>query len=224
MPGINDAEIPKLITFARECGAGKKFPPLGIQKFERYKYGRTPKGVKVQSWWQFFNRSIKEWEKASGLVLRLDPKRDFGTVHRPSLPLVFKKGEKTNVEIRAPRLDPRRAARSGKKPGGLGLWLRQGIRPDPGKISSLRKTTSTWPCRFDPDPVFSLREVFNRRILQKGLHWRKNSREAATLTRYERVRGWCTRQGFVVVRPVTRDYREWGVVPRPISLYSSLLY
>ena len=102
MPGINDAEIPKLIAFARECGAGKKFPPLGIQKFERYKYGRTPKGVKVQSWWQFFNRSIKEWEKASGLSLRLDPNRDFGTVHRPSLPLVFKKGEKTNVEVRAP--------------------------------------------------------------------------------------------------------------------------
>lgn len=102
MPGINDAEIPELIAFARECGAGKKFPPLGIQKFERYKYGRTPKGVKVQSWWQFFNRSIKEWEKASGLSLRLDPGRDFGTVRRPSLPLVFKKGEKATVEIRAP--------------------------------------------------------------------------------------------------------------------------
>jgi len=102
MPGINDAEIPKLIRFARECGAGKRFPPLGIQKFERYRYGRTPKGVKVQSWWQFFNRSIREWEKESGLVLRLDPERDFGTVRRPSLPLVFKKGEKATVEIRAP--------------------------------------------------------------------------------------------------------------------------
>jgi hypothetical protein len=102
MPGINDAEIPKLIQFARECGAGKRFPPLGIQKFERYKYGRTPKGVKVQSWWQFFNRSIKEWEKASGLSLRLDPERDFGTVRRPFLPLVFRKGEKATVEIKAP--------------------------------------------------------------------------------------------------------------------------
>jgi len=63
MPGINDAEIPKLIEFARECGAGKRFPPLGIQKFERYRYGRTPKGVKVQSWWQFFNRSIRNGRK-----------------------------------------------------------------------------------------------------------------------------------------------------------------
>jgi hypothetical protein len=102
MPGINDAEIPKLIDFAKACDAGKRFPPLGIQKFERYKYGRTPKGVKVQSWWQFFNRSIKEWEKASGLCLRLDPNRDFGTFRRPSLPQVFKKGEKATVEIMAP--------------------------------------------------------------------------------------------------------------------------
>jgi hypothetical protein len=102
VPGINDAEIPRLIHFAQECGAGKRFPPLGIQKFERYRYGRTPKGIKVQSWWQFFNRSIKEWEKSSGLHLRLDPRRDFVTVRRPSLPQVFKKGEKATVEIRAP--------------------------------------------------------------------------------------------------------------------------
>ena len=37
LPGINDAEIPKIIGFAKECGAGKRFPPLGIQKFERYR-------------------------------------------------------------------------------------------------------------------------------------------------------------------------------------------
>ena len=102
IPGINDAEIPELIRFAQEIGAGKRFPPLGIQKFERYRYGRSPKGVKVQNWWQFFNRSVKEWEKESGLRLRLDPCRDFGTVRRPSIPQVFRKGEKTTVEIRAP--------------------------------------------------------------------------------------------------------------------------
>lgn len=102
MPGINDAEIPRLIRFAQECGAGKRFPPLGIQKFEHYRYGRSPKGVKVQNWWQFFNRSIREWEKESGLVLKLDTARDFGTVRRPFVPLVFAKGEKVTVEIRAP--------------------------------------------------------------------------------------------------------------------------
>jgi uncharacterized Fe-S cluster-containing radical SAM superfamily enzyme len=102
VPGINDEEIPKLIRFAREIGAGKRFPPLGIQKFERYKYGRSPKGIKVQSWWQFFNRSIRPWEKESGIRLQLDSARDFGMVKRPFIPLVFSKGEKVTVEIRAP--------------------------------------------------------------------------------------------------------------------------
>lgn len=102
IPGINDTEIPKLIRFAQEIGAGKRFPPLGIQKFERYRYGRSPKGVKVQSWWQFFNRSIRPWEKEFGIKLQLDPARDFGTVRRPFIPLVFSKGEKVTVEIRAP--------------------------------------------------------------------------------------------------------------------------
>jgi uncharacterized protein len=102
LPGINDAEIPRLIRFAKEIGAGKRFPPLGIQKFEHYRYGRSPKGVKAQSWWQFFNRSIRPWEKEFGMPLRLDPVRDFGTVRRPFIPLIFCRGEKVAVEIRAP--------------------------------------------------------------------------------------------------------------------------
>jgi hypothetical protein len=102
MPGINDDEIPKLIRFAQEIGAGKRFPPLGIQKFEHYRYGRSPKGVKAQSWWQFYNRSLRPWEKEFGLQLELNPARDFGTVRRPFVPLAFDKGEKVTVEIRAP--------------------------------------------------------------------------------------------------------------------------
>jgi uncharacterized Fe-S cluster-containing radical SAM superfamily enzyme len=102
IPGINDAEIPKLIRFAQEIGAGKRFPPLGIQKFEHYRYGRSPKGVKAQSWWQFYNRSIRPWEKECGIQLKLDSVRDFGMVRRPFIPLVFSKGEKVTVEIRAP--------------------------------------------------------------------------------------------------------------------------
>ena len=139
MPGINDAEIPKLIAFARSAGRENGFPPLGIQKFERYRYGRTPKGVKVQSWWQFFNRSIKEWEKASGLPLRLDPGRDFGTVRRPSLPQVFKKGEKATVEIRAPGWIHGEQLGVRTEPGGLGVWLRQNVGAGPGKDRRLEE-------------------------------------------------------------------------------------
>jgi len=101
IPGINDQEIPKLIAFAKEIGAGKKWPPLGIQKFEKYKLGRTPNGVKSESWWQFFNRSIKEWEKKFNMKLILTAK-DFGIEKRKMLPIVFDRGEKVKVDIQAP--------------------------------------------------------------------------------------------------------------------------
>ena len=126
------------IAFARECGAGKRFPPLGIQKFERYRYGRTPKGIKVQSWWQFFNRSIKEWEKASGIPLRLDPGRDFGTVRRPRSRRSSKKErrQRSRSGLRAGSM-----ANSGRRtePGGIGLRLRQNVGTGPGKDRRLEE-------------------------------------------------------------------------------------
>jgi len=96
--GLNDAEMPKLIAFAKEVGAGKKWPALGIQKFLKYKMGRTPRGIKIQNWWQFYNKSIKAWEKESGTKLIITPK-DFGIVGCDALPLVMEKGEKINCQI-----------------------------------------------------------------------------------------------------------------------------
>jgi uncharacterized Fe-S cluster-containing radical SAM superfamily enzyme len=101
LPGYNDAEIPQLIAFAREVGAGKRWPPLGIQKFERFRLGRRPRGLKEQSWWTFFNRSIKAWEVEAGIRLALKPE-DFGIQRRPKIPSVFEKGERAWVEVRAP--------------------------------------------------------------------------------------------------------------------------
>jgi len=101
LPGSNDGEIPGLIAFAREIGAGKRWPALGIQKCEHYRYGRNIHGMKFQTWWQFYNRSIRAWEKDSGTRLLLTP-RDFGMEKRAMLPAVFRKGEKVRVDIRAP--------------------------------------------------------------------------------------------------------------------------
>ncbi|MDD1655271.1 MAG: radical SAM protein [Methanomicrobiales archaeon] len=101
LPGINDAEIPKLIRFARETGAGKRWPPLGIQKFERYRLGRTPSEIRPQSWNQFYRKSLAGWEGESGMRLRITP-ADFGTERRPMFPRPFRKGEKATLEIRGP--------------------------------------------------------------------------------------------------------------------------
>ncbi len=101
LPGINDEEIPKLIEFAREAGAGKRWPPLGIQKFEHYRLGRSPGKIKAENWWHFYNRSMTDWEKQFSMPLRLKA-QDFGIVRRPMIPTVFEKKEKAWVEIRAP--------------------------------------------------------------------------------------------------------------------------
>jgi len=101
IPGVNDDEMPKLIEFAKQIGAGKRWPPLGIQKFEHYRLGRSPGKVKAQNWWHYYNRTMQEWEKQSSIPLRLKP-QDFGIVKRPMVPTVFEKKEKTRVEIKAP--------------------------------------------------------------------------------------------------------------------------
>jgi len=101
IPGINDPDMPEIIRFAQEIGAGKRWPMLGIQKFEHYRLGRSPGKVRAQNWWQFYNKSIALWEKEFGLPLRLKP-QDFAIVRRPMIPTVLEKKEKTWVEIRAP--------------------------------------------------------------------------------------------------------------------------
>jgi len=101
IPGVNDEEIPRLIEFALQTGAGKRWPILGIQKFEHYRLGRSPGRVRAQSWWQFYNRSMREWEKQFAIPLRLKP-QDFGIEKRPMIPSVFERKEKAWVEIRAP--------------------------------------------------------------------------------------------------------------------------
>ncbi len=95
VPGYNDREIPKLIEFALEIGAGKKYPPLGIQKYIAYKFGR--KIGKSISFKEFY-RKLAEYEKEYGVKLILKPE-DFGIEKRKKLENPFKKGEIVKARI-----------------------------------------------------------------------------------------------------------------------------
>ncbi len=90
LPGYNDDEIPKLIDFALEIGAGKKWPPLGIQKYVPHKYGRKPK-TRVMTFREFY-RKLEELEKEYGLKLILGPE-DFGIEKRRRVPNPIRRGE-----------------------------------------------------------------------------------------------------------------------------------
>ena len=95
VPGYNDREIPKIIEFALEIGAGKKFPPLGIQKYIPYRFGR--KVGKSISFREFYKK-LSEYEKEYGVKLILKPE-DFGIEKRKRIENPFKKGEIVKARI-----------------------------------------------------------------------------------------------------------------------------
>jgi len=95
LPGYNDKDIPRIIEFALDIGAGKKFPPLGIQKYIRYRFGR--KIPKTMSFNEFYSK-LSELEKEYGIKLILSPE-DFGMTRRPKLPTPFKVGEILKAKI-----------------------------------------------------------------------------------------------------------------------------
>ncbi|MHC1586000.1 MAG: radical SAM protein [Candidatus Hecatellaceae archaeon] len=95
VPGLNDGEIPRIIEFALKIGAGKRWVPLGIQRYEAHKRGRKPPGVKPMSWRQFYS-SLAKLEKDFGVKLRIS-RGDFNIHHRPMLPIPYQVGQKIRV-------------------------------------------------------------------------------------------------------------------------------
>ncbi len=95
IPGYNDAEIEKIIQFALEIGAGKRYPPLGIQKYIPYRYGRKLKSV--LTFREFYNK-LAEWESEFGVKLILSP-ADFGIEKRARIHRPIRKGERFRARL-----------------------------------------------------------------------------------------------------------------------------
>ncbi len=99
VPGFNDEEIPKIIEFGLEIGAGKRWPGFGIQNYVRYQFGKKVKG-RPMKFSEFFKR-LDMYEKQYGVRLKLAP-ADFGIHRAPSLPKAFRKGERLRLKLIAP--------------------------------------------------------------------------------------------------------------------------
>jgi len=100
IPSLNDIDIEQIIDFAKEIKAGKKWPPLGIQKYEVHRFGRKPKGIKPMKWYEFY-QALRRLEKKHGVKLVLSP-RDFNIVPAKPLPKPYKLGERVSVEVIGP--------------------------------------------------------------------------------------------------------------------------
>ena len=95
LPGYNDNEIVKLAKFAQEVGAGKKCPPIGIQNFLYYRFGRNPtKAVEMDS----FYKKMRDLEQKHDVKLIYD-KDDFNVKKCKELPKPFKKRDIIEAEL-----------------------------------------------------------------------------------------------------------------------------
>ena len=97
VPNINDQEILRIIDLASKIGAGKRSPPLGIQKYEVHKHGRKVKGVKALRWRQFYAQ-LRVWERLYRIRLVLRPE-DFEIHRRLMLPSLYRKLEKVKLRV-----------------------------------------------------------------------------------------------------------------------------
>ncbi|MBW2983746.1 radical SAM protein [Candidatus Woesearchaeota archaeon] len=94
LPGYNDEELPKLAKFALEIGAGKNCPPIGIQNFLPYKFGRNPvKGLPMDT----FYKKLKGMEKEYGIKLIFEGW--YGLKKTKPLPKPFEKGDIIKARI-----------------------------------------------------------------------------------------------------------------------------
>jgi len=100
VPGVNNGELVKVVKEALRIGAGRKWPPLGIQKMEVHKYGRKPKGVRPMTWYRFY-KALREMERELRVKLVLRPE-DFNIHRRPRLPSPFKRFERVEVDVAGP--------------------------------------------------------------------------------------------------------------------------
>lgn len=96
VPGINDAEIPKLIQYAVKIGAGRRRPAIGIQKFLEYRFGKNP--VKEESWEKFYEK-MAEYEKKFNVKLLRDVQGQLDIVPTVKLPKPFDRGDVVKATI-----------------------------------------------------------------------------------------------------------------------------
>ncbi len=96
IPGINDKDIEEIVKWAYRIGAGKKWPPVTIQKYNVHKYGRKIPGVKPVSWKSFW-QWIKDFERKTGYRVSwsMDEWRMYYT---RKYPCPYKRGDKVFVE------------------------------------------------------------------------------------------------------------------------------
>jgi len=91
-------ELVKLAKFAHKVGAGKKCPPIGIQNFLHYRFGRNP--IKAMEM-DVFYKKLQDLEQKHSIKL-INKDYMFKIKECKELPKPFKKGDIVEAELVCP--------------------------------------------------------------------------------------------------------------------------
>ena len=92
LPKINETEIEKLIQLAKKLNC-----KIGIQKYEKHKYGRKIKKVKEDTYFKFY-KTLKEWEEKHQIKLVYNAKElEISPATNQEKPIQI--GERINATI-----------------------------------------------------------------------------------------------------------------------------
>ncbi len=97
IPGVNDEDVKEVVKWAYRIGAGKKWPPATIQKYNVHKYGRKVPGAKVLSWRDFW-RKLKDLERELGLRLTWSME-EWGMYRAPRYPCPYRRGDRLCARV-----------------------------------------------------------------------------------------------------------------------------
>jgi len=100
LPGVNDEDIVEIIEWAYRIGAGKRWPPVTVQKYIAHRRGRRPPGVREPSWEEY-------WEWLRGLEERTGRRltwtmEEWGMRRAPRVRNPLPRGSRVAVQVAAP--------------------------------------------------------------------------------------------------------------------------
>ncbi len=100
VPGLNDDDIVEIVRWAYRIGAGKRWPPVTVQKFLEHRHGRRPRGVREMAWKTFWAR-LRELERRTGLRVTWTME-EWGMRPAPRAPMPLRAGQRVRLLVVAP--------------------------------------------------------------------------------------------------------------------------
>ncbi len=97
IPGVNDKDVIDVVRWAIKIGAGKRWPPVTIQKYNVHRFGRKVRGVRPLSWREYWSR-IEDLERTLGIKLRWSMD-EWGMKYMKRIPIVYDIGSLIEVNI-----------------------------------------------------------------------------------------------------------------------------